>query len=155
MGKRSSPDDHLAVLDRRQLLGGAAAVTAISGIPAGEPAMAAPQPAEAANLPASLRFTPATSRRLEEIALRNRFRNEAGLPLLSVVRELRRMKTVEDEERFNQFAALHRKAVWDEVLKPLRDAKGDPNWSPTAITGMGLQTNVFAILRQRYKQGVR
>jgi hypothetical protein len=102
-------------------------------------------------LPASLRFTPATSRRLEEIALRNTFRKEAGLPLLSVVKELRRMKAVEEEERFNQFAALHLKAVWDEVLKPLRDAKGDPNWIPTSITGMGLQTNVFAILRRRYK----
>jgi hypothetical protein len=61
------------------------------------------------------------------------------------------MKAVEQEERFNQFAALHRKAVWDEVLKPLRDAKGDPNWILTSITGMGLQTNVFAILRGAIK----
>jgi hypothetical protein len=48
------------------------------------------------------------------------------------------MKAVEEEERFNQFAALHLKAVWDEVLKPLRDAKGDPNWSPTSINGHGI-----------------
>jgi hypothetical protein len=31
-------------------------------------------------------------------------------------------------ERFNQFVALHQKAVWDEVLKSVRDGMGDPNW---------------------------
>jgi hypothetical protein len=46
------------------------------------------------------------------------------------------MKTVEDGERFNQFVALHEKAVWDEVLKSVRVGMGDPNWSPNSITGM-------------------
>jgi len=63
------------------------------------------------------------------------------------------MKTVEDGERFNQFVALHEKAVWDEVLKSVRNGMGDPNWSPNSITGMGIQANVLAILRRRYKNG--
>ena len=96
MDKRISPQD-LAVLDRRQVLRGAAAATAIRALPASERAVAAPQEIEAsANLVAWSHFSAATLRRLEEIALRNRLRKEAGLPLLSVVKELRRMKTVED-----------------------------------------------------------
>ena len=137
MDKRISPQD-LAVLDRRQLLRGAAAATAIRALPASEPAVAAPQEIEAANLAGWSHFSADTLRRPEEIALRNRLRKEAGLPLLSVVKELRRMKTVEDGERFNQFVALHEKAVWDEVLKSVRDGMGDPNWSPNSITGMGI-----------------
>ena len=151
MDKRISPQD-LAVLDRRQLLRGAAAATAIRALPASERAVAAPQEIEAANLAGWSHFSADTLRRLEEIALRNRLRKEAGLPLLSVVKELRRMKTVEDGERFNQFVALHKKAVWNQVLKSVRDGMGDPNWSPNSITGMGIQAKVFAILRRRYNQ---
>ena len=151
MDKRISPQD-LAVLDRRQLLRNAAAATAIRALPASERAVAAPQEIEAsANLAGWSHFSADTLRRLEEIALRNRLRKEAGLPLLSVVKELRRMKTVEDGERFNQFVALHKKAVWNQVLKSVRDGMGDPNWSPNSITGMGIQANVLAILRRRYK----
>jgi hypothetical protein len=61
------------------------------------------------------------------------------------------MKTVEDGERFNQFVALHKKAVWNQVLKSVRDGMGNPNWSPNSITGMGIQASVLAILRRRYK----
>ena len=95
MDKRISPQD-LAVLDRRQLLRNAAAATAIRALPASERVVVAPQEIEAANLVGWSHFSAATLRRLEEIALRNRLRKEAGLPLLSVVKELRRMKTVED-----------------------------------------------------------
>ena len=50
MDKRISPQD-LAVLDRRQVLRGAAAATAIRALPASERAVAAPQEIEAsANL---------------------------------------------------------------------------------------------------------
>jgi len=67
MGERISPAD-LAVIDRRQLLRGAAAATAISGLPASEPAVAAPQEIEAANLASWSHSSTATCRRLEEIA---------------------------------------------------------------------------------------
>ena len=150
MGKRISSED-LAVIDRRQLLRGAAAATAISALPGSEPAVAAPLEIEAANL--ASRFSTNTRSRLEEIAFRNELRKEAGLPLLSVAKELRRMKTVADEERFGQFAALHREAVWNGVLKLVRNEIGDPNWRPTGwIVGMGFQARVDGILRHRCQQ---
>ena len=152
MGKRISPEA-LAVLDRRQLLRGVAAATAISAMPASELAVAAPREIEATNLAGGSRFSSATCSRLQEIAVRNRLRKEAGLPLLSVAKELRRMKTVADEERFGQFAALHRQAVWDEVFNLVRDEIGDPNWSPTGwIAATGFQARVDGILRHRYRR---
>jgi hypothetical protein len=50
MDKRVSPDD-LTVLDRRQLLLGASATTAISALAASEPALIAPREIETTNLP--------------------------------------------------------------------------------------------------------
>jgi hypothetical protein len=92
-------------------------------------------------------------KRLEEIAFRNGLRKEAGLPLLSVAKELRRMKTVADEERFRGFVAFHREEVRDDVLKLVRDEIGDPNWRPTGwIVGMGFQARVDGILRHRYRR---
>jgi hypothetical protein len=123
MGERISPAD-LAVIDRRQLLCGAAAATAISGLPASEPAVAAPQEIEAANLASWAHFSTATCSRLEEIAFRNRVRKEAGLPLLSVAKELRRMKMVADEERFRRFAALYRpQSIGTPVRNPRNPQK--------------------------------
>jgi len=66
MDKRISPQD-LAVLDRRQLLRGAAAATAIRALPASERAVAAPQEIEAANLAGWSHFSADTLRRLEKI----------------------------------------------------------------------------------------
>jgi hypothetical protein len=88
MSKRISPEN-LAIIDRRQLLGGAAAATAISGLPASEPAVAAPHEIEGTNLAGWSHFSAVTRTRLEEIEFRNRLRKEAGLPLLSVAKELR------------------------------------------------------------------
>ena len=122
MDKRISPQD-LAVLDRRQLLRGAAAATAIRALPASERAVAAPQEIEAsANLAGWSHFSADTLRRLEEIGLRNRLRKEARLPLLSVVKELRRMKTVEDGERFNQFVALTKRRFGTRSSNPFATA---------------------------------
>jgi hypothetical protein len=145
-------------IDRRQLLVLAAATTASGVMPGVEPAGAA-EPAEPVNLMGSLpsaesqhqKLCAVTVRRLQEIAERNRIRAEAKLPLLSVPREVRRMKEVDDAEEFNRFAARHREAVWDEVLKPLRDANGDPNWRPHSfIEGVGLQAQVLKNLRDRF-----
>jgi hypothetical protein len=95
MGKRVSPEDPTD-LDRRQLLLGASAATAISALPTSEPAVAAPREIETTNLAGWSHFSAITRSRLEEIAFRNELRKEAGLPLLSVAKELRRMKTVAD-----------------------------------------------------------
>ena len=66
-----------------------------------------------------------------EIARRNEIRREAKLPLLSIAKELRRMKKQEELEEFERFEAVHGKAVWQEVLKERREAEGNPNWQPT------------------------
>ena len=152
MGKRISPDD-LAVLDRRQLLRGAAATTAISALPTSELAVAAPREIETTNSTGWSHLSVVTRSRIEEIAFRNGLRKEAGLPLLSVAKELRRMKAVADEERFRRFAARHREAVWNDVLKIVRHEIGSPNWRPTGwIVGMGFQARVDGILSDRYQR---
>jgi hypothetical protein len=96
-----------------------------------------------------------TTRRLEEIARRNRIRDEAGLPLLSIPKELRRMKDVADAvaetDQFEAFATVHRAAVWDEVLAPERERRGQPDWRPRRwMEGLGYQTQVSRILRERF-----
>jgi hypothetical protein len=95
-------------------------------------------------------FCPATARRLLEIARRNEIRREAKLPLLPIAKELRRIKKQEELEEFERFEALHGKAVWQEVLKPRREAEGDPNWRPSWIEGGSYQTEVNKILRQKF-----
>ena len=64
------------------------------------------------------------------------------------------MKEQDDSQKFSeafgQFAAKHRQAVWNEVLKSRRELEG-PNWWPSWITGMGYQGEVFRILRERFE----
>ena len=74
-----------------------------------------------------------TAPKMEKIAARNRIREEAGLPLLSIPRELRRMKQAADATAFERFAAVHRQSVWEEVLTRLREATGEPNWHPSTL----------------------
>ncbi len=91
-------------IDRRRLLASAVAIPAASIVPVGNHAhtaagaviqssAVAPE-AEAANV------CSVTTTRLAEIARRNCLRNEFGLPLLPVAKELRRMKTAADTEKF-------------------------------------------------------
>jgi hypothetical protein len=81
-----------------------------------------------------------------------KYRAEDGLPLLSIPRELRRMKMVEDAMAFEQFADRHRESVWEEVLAPVREARGEPTWRPTGfMEGMGFQAQVSKVLRERFK----
>ena len=50
---------------------------------------------------------------------------------------------IQGHAAFERFAALHRQAVWDEILTPVREAKGDPHWRPTGmIEGLGYQAQV-------------
>jgi hypothetical protein len=153
--KQSEPS--LSV-DRRQLLLTAAAVTAAGIVPNAEAAGAANsvQAVNAAKISLSgkeaLNVCAGTARKIKEIAARNRIRQEAALPLLSIPRELRRMKNVEDAAEFEEFADLHRQAVWEEVLAPVREARGEPNWRPTRLMeGLAYQSRVSRILRERFK----
>jgi hypothetical protein len=161
MAKRSQSEQGIG-LSRRELLASAAAVTAARIAPAPNSTRPAP-PLEAtdvaeiptADIPA-LNVCAGTARRISKIVARNRIRQEAQLPLLSIPQELRRMKAVEDAAKFEEFAALHRQEVWDEVLPPMREARGNPHWRPTNwMEGMGYQAQVSKILRVRFEQMTR
>ena len=92
-----------------------------------------------------------TAQKIEEIVARNIIRGEAGLPRLSVLQELRRMKEVADEAEFEQFAARHPQAVWDEMLAPVREARGEPNWHPsTFMEELVFQAQVSKITHERF-----
>ena len=59
---------------------------------------------------------------------------------------------VEDAMAFEEFADRHRQAVWEEVLGPVREARGEPNWRPTGfMEGMALQAQVGKSFRERFK----
>jgi hypothetical protein len=140
-------------LDRRQLLASTAAIAAIGIVPRCEQVEAA-TPSEvvsAAEIPV-WNVCAGTARKIAEIAERNRIRQEAGLPLLSIAKELRRMKRAEDEAEFEAFAAVHQKAVWKEVLVPERKRRGQPDWRPTSfLEGLAFQSQVSKILHEQFK----
>ena len=96
-------------------------------------------------------FSAATARRLLEIECRNELRRVTGLPLLSIPRELRRIKRQEELEEFSRFEAAHSKAVWEEVLKSRREAEGNPNWRPSWMEGMCLQSQVNKTLWEQFR----
>jgi hypothetical protein len=123
-------------IDRRQLLTSAGAVTVA------RPSLTNPHtkalikseivPLTKASLALSAEarqnFATVTVLHLREIAERNVIRQEAGLPLLSIAKELRRMKEAADAEKFRKFADSHRKSVHDKMLARVRRRYGDPNW---------------------------
>src|SRR3974390_3069411 len=105
-------------MNRRQLLATVAAIPMSGIVPAQVFADAVPVPSIPKLEPSPLNVCAATARRIEKITARNRIREEACLPLLSIPKELRRMKEAADAAEFEEFAARHRQAVWDEVLAP-------------------------------------
>ena len=134
----AEPDFPLNI-DRRHLLAtGAAVATAAIALRADRVDAAL---ADTVQLPAltpevpPLNVCTATARRFLEIARRNEIRREGYLPLLSIPKELRRMKKQEELEEFERFEAVYGKAVRDEVLKPRREAEGNPNWRPSWMEG--------------------
>ena len=139
-------------LDRRQLLTSAAAIAAAGIVPSYEQ-VEATSPAGAvssAEIP-TWNVCAATARRIAEIVKRNRIREETGLPLLSIAKELRRMKKAEDQVEFEAFATVHRRAVCDKVLSPER---GQPDWRPSSfMEGVALQSQVNRVLREQFKVG--
>jgi hypothetical protein len=154
MAKPIQPEPALS-LDRRQLLTSAAVVAATGVVPSYEPAYAA-TPSEVVGSAAipTWNVCAVTASRIAEIAKRNRVREEAGLPLLSIAKELRRMKTAEEEAKFEMFAAIHRKAVWGKVLVSERKRRRQPNWKPSSfMEGLAFQSRVSKILRGQFKVG--
>jgi hypothetical protein len=135
-------------LSRRQLLSTAATTTAAGIAPnlafnaharseIAQQAQALAPPAKEAQ---AQKFCAVTSLRLREIDERNRVRQEAGLPLLSIPRELRRMKHAADAEKFRNFAKAHRGRIYEKMLARVRRQCGDPQWTPTGVlSGGGLR----------------
>ena len=63
------------------------------------------------------------------------------------------MKEAADAAEFEEFAAHHSEAIWEEVLAPVREAKGNPHWRPTGMMeGLGYQARVSKILRERFAE---
>jgi hypothetical protein len=151
--KQSEPS--LSV-DRRQLLAATAAALSIGTIPGIEAAAevtnsgpAVPVAEIARSETAAWNVCAGTARKIKEIATRNIIRAEAGLPLLSIPRELRRMKMVEDAMAFEAFADRHGESVWEEVLAP---ARRYPHWRPSRLMeGLAFQAQIGKILRERFK----
>jgi hypothetical protein len=145
-------------LDRRQLLAATAAALGIGTVPGIEAAAevtnsgpAVPVAEIARSETAAWNVCAGTARKIKEIAARNIIRAEAGLPLLSIPRELRRMKQVTDAMAFEEFADRHSQEVWDEVLAPVREARGEPNYRPTRwMEGLAFQAQVSKVLRERF-----
>ena len=83
------------VINRRSLLTGAAAMAAVSTIPkvtAAEAVPASVQPVALRSEARAPKVCVGTARRLLEIRRRNELRQAGQLPLLSITKELRRMK---------------------------------------------------------------
>jgi hypothetical protein len=138
-------------LSRRQLLSSATTIT-VAGIAPNfafdaharseiaRKALALAPPSEVAPPSEELQaqnFRAVTVRRLREVADRNRVRQEAGLPLLSVPKELGRMKEAADAKKFRNFADAYRKRIYHKMLARVRRRCGDPQWAPTGILSGG------------------
>lgn len=157
--KLLNPSERLLNINRRELLTSAVGVTAANIVPTVKRRQAgfvnADQSWPTASNALPLNLSATTVRRLLEIQRRNEIRREANLPLLSIAKELRRMKEEDDRQKFSEafgpFAAKHSEAVWNEVLKSRREALGDANWRPNWIAGMSYQGEVYRILRERFR----
>jgi hypothetical protein len=143
----------LLTMNRRQLLATVAAIPMSGIVPPQVSADAVPVPSIPTSEPSPLNVCPATARRIEEITAGNRIRAEACLPLLSIPKELHRMKEAADAAKFEAFADANRDTVWDELLATKRKARGEPNWHPSGwMEGTAFQSEVSRILRQRFQR---
>ena len=124
--------EHVFTINRRRLLTSATAVMAAAIMPLpGEPGEAAAiQPGPLAPEAPAQMFSAANAKRLLEITRRNSLRKEAGLPLLSVTKEIRLMKNVETGERFPEFSATFRNRVRDKALARIQPWQNDAYWKP-------------------------
>jgi hypothetical protein len=145
------------VIDRRKFLTAAAAIAAASTIPKVTAAEAVPSSIQPLALPPAAlapNFCAATARRLLEIHRRNKLRQAALLPPLSIPKELRRMKDQEELEAFRRFEATHSRTVWEQLLEARRQSEGNPNWRPSWTEGVRCQNEVGAILRAQWEESL-
>lgn len=142
-------------LSRRTLLASAAAMSAASIAPFAKPSEASARAPKNSALAFEYFATPSTAmaKRLAEIARRNELRREVGLPLLSIPRELRRMKTAEADADFARFSEAFRSRVAEETLGQIREQLGQPDWKPQGMLsggGMAFEAEVSRKLKRIY-----
>jgi len=92
---------------------------------------------------------------ITEIDERNQLRLEAGLPLLSVAKEVRKIydaRRAQDFEHFVETTPLRRQ-IEDELLARQKLARHDPEWKPTGMLsggGWAFYLEVRRRLRRHY-----
>lgn len=92
---------------------------------------------------------------ITEIKERNRLRREAGLPLLSVAEEVRKVFEAQRARGFERFVETSplRKQIEDELLARQRLARHDPEWKPTGMLsggGWAFYLEVRRLLRRHH-----
>jgi hypothetical protein len=90
------------------------------------------------------------------IGERNRTRETAKLPPLSVKQELQRMKAAYDQNRFEEFMRSPLKEVVEQkLLARMRRRGGDPEWLPTGFLSGGgylFHVRVRKIMKRLYRR---
>ena len=92
---------------------------------------------------------------IAEVEERNRHRKAAGLPLLSVAKEARKIYEAKRQADFDRFVSTSplRPAIEDELLAEERLIRNDPTWVPTGVLSGGGWAFAVAVrnrLRQHY-----
>ncbi len=159
MATRSFPksSEYLRSLDRRRFLTSAALATTASITAVVNPAQTTLAETAQPLLPPPevprVNLSATTASRLAAITERNNLRNEVGLPLLSIPRELRRIKTAEAYARFAKFSEALRKRVQGKMLARVRRRIGDPNWKPAGMmAGMAFEYEVSREVRKLWER---
>jgi hypothetical protein len=140
----------IPVLDRRRLLQSAAVLTTAAVNPITNVPRPVPPTTDVAPPPApKLAVAPW----LEQIARRNDLRKQAGLPLLSVATELRRIKSIQADQRFAACCAAFRPRVRAKLLSRRRRHCGDPTWRPLGwFAGIEFESTVNRQLQKLYQR---
>ncbi len=159
MAIRSIPNssEHLPSIDRRRFLASAAlastaSITAVMN-PAEATLVQAAQPLSPPPEVPSPNVSAVTASRIAEITERNNLRKDVGLPLLSIPKELRRIKAAEAYAKFAKFSEVFRKRVRDKMLARVRRRCGDPDWVPKRMmAGMGFEYEVSREVRKLWER---
>jgi hypothetical protein len=101
-------------------------------------------------LPPENEKAPSTLCYLLEIARRNQLRQEAGLPVLNVRQELRRLRTAEAHARFEEFVDARQPEMWKDTLAAARLQRGEA-WTPSWQQGLRYQTRLRTDLWKRFE----
>src|ERR1700730_4229559 len=97
-----------------------------------------------------------TAKARAEIEGRNRVREEAQLPSVPVVRELRKLYQLNRQNDFEEFFRTSpiRKRLEEKLLARIRRSRGEPDWRPTGFlsgSGFAFHTRTRKIMRKIWR----